>query len=80
MPFVIRTRPKMRKLRYNTDKAIWVYVMLKNGVSGEVVDHNGVYRKIYKYLVGWHVTVDERGNVLRGPDPEVVRLHEEGIL
>lgn len=83
MPFGVRSRTQageMRKTQINKDKAVFVYTMLKNGVSGMVVDPSGNYRRNYKYLVGWHTTVGEDGTVIKGPDEDIVRLHEEGIL
>lgn len=69
-----------RVVKIDTDKALWAYVMIKNGVPAWKVDPNGIYRRWYKHLVGWHTVVDRKGNVLKGPNEDIKRLHEEGIL
>lgn len=80
MPFSKRMRGGERPMRVDVERAKLIYVLIKNGVPGWKVDPNGYYRRAYKYLVGWHNTVTEDGEVLRWADPEIKRLHDEGVL
>lgn len=83
MPFAVKARqiwPDVRGMQVDRDKAIMVYVLLKNGADRTKVDPVGSYRRAYKHLVGWHTVVKEDGTVLKGPDPEIMRLHEDGVL
>lgn len=66
-----------KKKKVDRDEAIWAYVMLKNGAK---VKNAGHWKRIYKYLVGWCTLVDEDGVVIYEADPEIVRLHGEGVL
>lgn len=80
MPFSVRKPRSMVRRGVDPLKAMYVYVLIKNGVPEEEIDPTGVYRRAYKYLVGWYTVVDEDGKVIQGPDADIKRLHEEGIL